>query len=80
MGCRDAVCIMHRRRENNEQKEQAPLPQVQSSCRTTLKKNDSWYLINRESKKMIFGTPTQSSSRGAKKLAMALNWISMSWT
>lgn len=80
MGCRDAMCIMHRRREASVQKEQAPLPQVQSSYRTTLKKNDSWYLTNRESKKMIFGTTTQSSSRGAKKLAIALNLISMSWT
>lgn len=45
-----------------------------------LLKHDSWYLTNRESKQMIFGTPTQSPSRGAKKLAIALNLISMSWT
>lgn len=43
-------------------------------------KNDSWYLTNHESKKMIFCTTAQSSSRGAKKLAIALNLISMSWT
>lgn len=71
---------MHRRRETSEQKEQAPLPQVQSSCRTTFKKK--WFLVLDQSwiKKMIFGPPTQSPSRGAKKLAMALNLISMSWT
>lgn len=52
-------------REANIQKGQAPLRQVQSSCRTTEKK-----LF------LVFGQlPTQWSRRGVKKLAPALNLI-----